>query len=583
MSMKMRLMVLCVLALLGGVANAGSDGSGAARGVAEALTLTSTTAGLTWSAPRDGGTPRDPARIEALGEREFRIRARDGEGSSPLTHAVSRVDLLLANRGAQPQEVTVHLDLSGDGRRTIADQKPSGGLSLRDFIFIQEPGQPWRQVEGTVAKWVCTVRFKVPPGETRLGLGPWYTYGDYLHFIQSLPAHPHLKKTRVALSNGGREHWELTVTDPAVPNEQKRKVFWHAREHAYETYSSYAMEGLMGWLLSDGAAEARRRYIFTIQPMTNVDGVAEGFEYRKGYDHPDAHGTASARLIFKTLDRLRPDLVITWHNWIAPRDVDSLFLTDSQNGKPSRRAWDLFTQRFPSPRSVGHRWEDESQPDRRNWFGRSPLNEYNPHQYAMKKYGSAVWGWEMPWWGRSPADARRAGADFARAFLETQAIIESPPQPAAVEAPLVEAPRWAMHEFELHGPAHVANPYRDAALVGEFTSPSGKLRIVEGFCDGGDTWRLRFAPDEEGEWRYRLRGEGVELMQCGRLRCPPPAHLGLSAFIRGIPMLSPMPTALRSCRWAIPAMACLTTATSRPRCAGNTWRRAAGSISTSCA
>ena len=72
----------------------------------------------------------------------------------------------------------------------------------------------------------------------------------------------------------------------------------------------------------------------------------------------------------------------------------------------------------------------------------------------------------------------------------------------------VEVPRWEMHEFELHGRCRVENPFRDAALVGEFTAPSGKTIDVEGFYDGDDTWRLRFAPDEEGEWRYRLRGEG---------------------------------------------------------------------------
>ncbi|MEN6576032.1 MAG: DUF4038 domain-containing protein [Phycisphaerales bacterium] len=76
-----------------------------------------------------------------------------------------------------------------------------------------------------------------------------------------------------------------------------------------------------------------------------------------------------------------------------------------------------------------------------------------------------------------------------------------------------------MHEFELHGRCQAENPFRDASLVGEFTSPSGRMLTVEGFHDGGDTWRLRFSPDEEGEWRYLLRGERVEFLSQGRLRC----------------------------------------------------------------
>ena len=43
-------------------------------------------------------------------------------------------------------------------------------------------------------------------------------------------------------------------------------------------------------------------------------------------------------------------------------------------------------------------------------------------------------------------------------------------EPTAAEAAVIEVPRWELHEFTLRGRAHVANPFRDAALVGEFTS-----------------------------------------------------------------------------------------------------------------
>src|SRR5690606_11428785 len=148
----------------------------------------------------------------------------------------------------------------------------------------------------------------------------------------------------------------------------------------------------------------------------------------------------------------------------------------------------------------------------KNWFGRTPLNEDNVHQYAMKRYGTQVWGWEMPWWGRDEGDpartARKAGADFGRAFIATLDIIADSTKPGSPEKPPVTVPRWEMHEFELHGSSSVDNPFRDAALLGEFTSPSGRKITAEGFYDGGDTWRLRFSPDEEGQWRYRLVGEG---------------------------------------------------------------------------
>jgi hypothetical protein len=481
---------------------------------------------ISWIVPEDGGTPRDRDRIERAGPGEFRVRASFEEGGqSVLRHAVSRLDLICRNASTQPAMLTLHLDLSGDGKRTDYDNKPEAGMKQRDFIFIQPPGRDWQQVNGTTERWVATVRFTAHPGDTKVGLSPWYTYGDYLHFVNAGPQHAHLEKRLAGKSDGGREHWELTITDPSVPAEGKRKIFWHAREHAYETYSSFAMEGLLEFLLSEAAAEFRRRYIIVLHPMTNVDGVAQGFEYRGGYDFPDPRGTATARLTFETIDRLQPDFAVAWHNWVAPRDRNVVFYTDGENGKATPRAWLRFTQLFPSLRGDEHRWKDEATPLRYNWEGRRPLSEANPHQYAMKKYGTRVWGWEMPWWNHSVAEVRASGAAFAKAFLTTLDELQSGAVPAAKENPTVEVARWDLHEFLARGRIHVANPFRDAALVGELVSPSGKTNVVDGFYDGDGTWRLRFAPNEEGEWSYGLRGEGVEILQRGKLRCTAPrAH-----------------------------------------------------------
>lgn len=52
---------------------------------------------------------------------------------------------------------------------------------------------------------------------------------------------------------------------------------------------------------------------------------------------------------------------------------------------------------------------------------------------------------------------------------------------AAAEASAVpEVPRWEMHEFCLRGHTTSENPFLDAALMGEFTSPSRAKRT--GLC-----------------------------------------------------------------------------------------------------
>lgn len=49
------------------------------------------------------------------------------------------------------------------------------------------------------------------------------------------------------------------------------------------------------------------------------------------------------------------------------------------------------------------------------------------------------------------------------------------------------------------------NPFEDVSLEARFTSPSGRAIQVEGFYAGEDIWKIRFAPDEPGEWQWSVR------------------------------------------------------------------------------
>jgi len=66
----------------------------------------------------------------------------------------------------------------------------------------------------------------------------------------------------------------------------------------------------------------------------------------------------------------------------------------------------------------------------------------------------------------------------------------------------VDVPQWHRFEATFESPASYQNPMRDVELHVEFTSPSGKKTTVPGFWDGAATWKVRFSPDETGQWRY---------------------------------------------------------------------------------
>jgi hypothetical protein len=66
----------------------------------------------------------------------------------------------------------------------------------------------------------------------------------------------------------------------------------------------------------------------------------------------------------------------------------------------------------------------------------------------------------------------------------------------------IQVPLWSRFECAFASECDYAHPLQDAVLRVTFTAPSGRTQRVDGFWDGGTTWRVRFAPDEIGEWRF---------------------------------------------------------------------------------
>lgn len=61
-------------------------------------------------------------------------------------------------------------------------------------------------------------------------------------------------------------------------NSHKKSIIISSRVHPGETQASFALEGMVNFLLSDNsrAKELRRKYIFSVIPMLNPDGVIQG-------------------------------------------------------------------------------------------------------------------------------------------------------------------------------------------------------------------------------------------------------------------------------------------------------------------
>jgi hypothetical protein len=95
----------------------------------------------------------------------------------------------------------------------------------------------------------------------------------------------------------GRDLHLVTVTDPDVADRDKVTVWLQARQHAWESGTSFVVEGALRFIISDDpdARALRRRTVFKFTPMVDPDGCtngqvrfnANGFDVNRHWDEVD--------------------------------------------------------------------------------------------------------------------------------------------------------------------------------------------------------------------------------------------------------------------------------------------------------
>jgi len=76
---------------------------------------------------------------------------------------------------------------------------------------------------------------------------------------------------------------------------------------------------------------------------------------------------------------------------------------------------------------------------------------------------------------------------------------------AALPKAVASVGQWDRFECAVTNATVHQDPHRDVTLKAAFTRPDGNEVEFWGFYDGGTTWRLRFMPDQLGEWAYTAR------------------------------------------------------------------------------
>jgi len=174
-----------------------------------------------------------------------------------------------------------------------------------------------------------TVRFTPNSDHVWIAHTPPYTNRDLAALIDSFHGSPYLEKKVLGRTVENREMPLLTITNPKIPEADKKVIWLMCRQHAWESGSSWVCDGAIRFLLSDdsNARRIRDENIFKIFPMADPDGVAagmvrfnkNGFDLNRNWDTMDPKMmpeiTAQRKTMLDWADSgHRFDLFLSLHN-----------------------------------------------------------------------------------------------------------------------------------------------------------------------------------------------------------------------------------------------------------------------------
>lgn len=313
----------------------------------------------------------------------------------------------------------------------LRNTKPVYSYDNRNWVHLDNAG--WVAGESAIR-----IRLKPEKNTVWIARQPPYTNADLERLLGQVRAGGFVREETVGKTPEGRPMRLLTVTNPRVPDATKKVIWLMARQHSWESGTSWVLEGALRFLVS-GEASARRirdGAVFRIFPMADPDGVARGgvrfnkwrYDLNRNWDNvdpermPEIHAQREA--ILKWVDSgNRIDLFLTLHNTESADYIEGPLTAGGPQVKElGERFWKLLdsTTAFHSPQGA----RDGRVSTTPGMKGRMSVNQGLFHDREIPAFLMELMVDRSPKLGRCPtvADRLEFGAGLVRAMASAVGV-----------------------------------------------------------------------------------------------------------------------------------------------------------------
>lgn len=233
--------------------------------------------------------------VEVMGENEFRVHVPGQQDERGRNRQATWYYFRMDNVRGRDLTITLTGFIPGE-----YNDKPSAHMSGEPLPVFSHDGEHWEHLDKQ--EWnneTKEAKFTIHAERDSLWLAlvEPYPYSRLNRLLDEIAQSPHARVEVVGRSVLGRELPVVTVTDFSKPDAGKKTIWLQARDHAWESPTSYVVEGAMKFALSDDpAAKAlRENYILRFTPMVDPDGSAlgkvrfnaNGWDFNRHWDEVD--------------------------------------------------------------------------------------------------------------------------------------------------------------------------------------------------------------------------------------------------------------------------------------------------------